>query len=1535
MSLQVLTQGGAGGASASIQVNGLSETDSVKAVQKINKVIENPEYKEYRVLKGQSALGDVAVGETVKLNVNGTATEFIVVHQGLPSSMYDSSCDGTWLLMKDVYESGAWHSGGNVNNYSASTIHSYLNSTFFGLLDEDMQSVVVQAKIPYVNGRGSSGSVASGAAGLSAKVFLLSGYEVGFITSDSSYLPVDGTALSYFSGSGDSNSNRIGYLDGTAKSWWLRSPYTNSVQQAFSVSSSGGCTYYYCSLGSSSYGIRPAMILPTNLSVKDGFIDGTEVQPGKLLSSASVGDIVKMNVGGTPTEFIVVQQGKPSSLYDDSCNGTWLLMKDIHNTAMYNIIGNASYDTAMIRNSLSIFTGKLDENVLNAVKTVKIPYLEIEGAKNDIKRTLFSGTEGLSTKAFLLSVYEVDPSRTGSPKDGTCLDYFKSASTSDRIASFEGTTTAWWTRTGWGTYADTQSYLVGDNGSTSTTSVKTYYGVRPAIILPGDTIITDDFIGGSVSEPSSVETYTPLEYIESTGTQIINTNYIVASNTRVGFKAMVLENQPQTYPALFGVHETASGGNRFGINSSWAARTGDTAFGPNANLFNVAREGSLENGVFILDGTTYTSTETFTPLDIPMYLFSINDLENQPTRAALNSAARFYYFKIYESDVLVRNFVPAKRNSDGVIGLFDTVNSVFYTNAGTGDFVAGPEVSQYIEAVVDGKTVTGKWVEAINPEYEELFVNKPIKEYNLITNGNFSNNTEGWTMSSNYDLYFNDVDYLRLEATQTASSGTYACYQELSESISGNTIETRQVLYAMAKVRGNSANTSYPRVYLSSYKNGEPSAVYNNLEEINGFVGVELNDGEWHTVSEYVETYDETDGDYNEYYRIAFGISTTTSGDIMDIKEVMLFNLTAIYGVGNEPTKEWCDANIAIDAGNIYSTPLGSLAVGATVYLNVDGTATEFIVVQQGKPSGAYDDSTNGTWLLMKDIYEERAWHSSKVSAYGDSTIHKYLNSTFLGLLDEDMQSAVIEAEIPRKLSGSDDISAKVFLLSVYELGLTTSDNQNFIVDGAKLSYFESGTDTSAEDKRIAYMEGTAARWWLRSKSSTDSEMTWYSSVYGSIGCYYPTSTYGIRPAMILPTNLKVVDGFIDGSVEASSGSSVMVKELYTPLKYIESTGTQYIDTGYKPNTNTKIEIGAYTTDTTNDKPLFGVRKSNGVDGFLCWFNPQVAEQPGFAVGSMSNTYTSYGIATGVRYDVTLSNSLFTMNELSYPFDAQTFTSSYNLYLLALNKADVLDDRLFYGRLYYTRIYESDVLVRDYVPVKRVSDGAIGLYDRVSQTFYANAGTGKFIAGPEVPESSSYFLISPIKAYGTWEVRAVSVVNKMQVIDAATKYEISMEPVVSTLYLYKAGDKCVDITGGWDIVHSGSTAQVAWNTDNVVLSQADGTYSGSYRTLIFTTNAIDLSQYSKVCFDMSVVDGRTSNNLDHVHFGAASAKAVTTFQDTVDGVIEYEGNVASGSNISTDRKIFYVDIANCTDTLYIGIHNYNMVTTTIYNIWLE
>lgn len=213
-------------------------------------------------------LSSKAIGSTIKLKVNGSAKDFIVVHQGKPSSVYDDSCNGTWLLMKGIYENRQWHSS-NTNDYANSTIHSYLNSTFLNLFESNIKNAIKQVKLPYRKGSGTSTTVTSGSNGLSAKIFLLSATETSF--SFSSMPSGEGAELAYFKGCADnsSDSKRVAYLNGSATVWWLRSPYCSNFVSALGVNSNGDWGCYVCSR---SYGIRPALILPSTLLVSD---DGT------------------------------------------------------------------------------------------------------------------------------------------------------------------------------------------------------------------------------------------------------------------------------------------------------------------------------------------------------------------------------------------------------------------------------------------------------------------------------------------------------------------------------------------------------------------------------------------------------------------------------------------------------------------------------------------------------------------------------------------------------------------------------------------------------------------------------------------------------------------------------------------------------------------------------------------------------------------------------------------------------------------------------------------------------------------------------------------------------------------------------------------------------------------------------------------------------------------------------------------------------------------------------------------------------------
>lgn len=235
-------------------------------------------------------LSTKAVGSIVKIKVNGAAKDFIIVHQGLPSSAYDASCNGVWVVMKDIYTTMKWD--GSNNNYLNSDMTAYLNGTFISLIDADIRNAIKQVKIPYTNY--SNNNVMSGSNGLSCKVFLLSGTEVGF--SGVSYMNTEGAKLSYF----NSASKRIAYNGSSAAVWWLRSPNTYYSHRVWYVKADGSSDGWYYD---DAYGVRPAFVLPSELVVSDDGTVSTNTAPAINASSTNLGEKnAPFNFGYTVTD---------------------------------------------------------------------------------------------------------------------------------------------------------------------------------------------------------------------------------------------------------------------------------------------------------------------------------------------------------------------------------------------------------------------------------------------------------------------------------------------------------------------------------------------------------------------------------------------------------------------------------------------------------------------------------------------------------------------------------------------------------------------------------------------------------------------------------------------------------------------------------------------------------------------------------------------------------------------------------------------------------------------------------------------------------------------------------------------------------------------------------------------------------------------------------------------------------------------------------------------------------------------------------
>lgn len=212
-------------------------------------------------------LGSRAVGSTLDLSVDGSSRTFLIVQQGNPDpDLYDASCDGTWLLLDDLYTTRSWGSSGN---YPATALHSWLNETFLASLDTTVQSIIQTATLPYWDR--SAGAFKTGANGFQAKVFLLSGSEIGWEAAKLDEQDL-GVALAYFEGSGSASAPiRVAYLGSSAKPWWTRDPDAAASNKSWYVMDNGNGTV---ASGSNSYGIRPAIILPSGTLIDE---DGTLV----------------------------------------------------------------------------------------------------------------------------------------------------------------------------------------------------------------------------------------------------------------------------------------------------------------------------------------------------------------------------------------------------------------------------------------------------------------------------------------------------------------------------------------------------------------------------------------------------------------------------------------------------------------------------------------------------------------------------------------------------------------------------------------------------------------------------------------------------------------------------------------------------------------------------------------------------------------------------------------------------------------------------------------------------------------------------------------------------------------------------------------------------------------------------------------------------------------------------------------------------------------------------------------------------------
>lgn len=195
-----------------------------------------------------------------------------------------------------------------------------------------------------------------------------------------------------------------------------------------------------------------------------------------------------------------------------------------------------------------------------------------------------------------------------------------------------------------------------------------------------------------------------VEYFESTGTQYIDSGVIANSNIKLVFYVSVENTQTAGFTNQFSVGCRQSylnkdfhlslngylgGGNysriSFVVNDS--IYSNDTINTNNINKYEIVA-GIYSSTLYVNDSLLITANKNFNA-NLNLFIFGFN---SGGTVAGLGNGAKIYSCKIYDNSILVRNFVPCYRKADNVAGLYDLVNGVFYTNAGTGTFIVGGNV---------------------------------------------------------------------------------------------------------------------------------------------------------------------------------------------------------------------------------------------------------------------------------------------------------------------------------------------------------------------------------------------------------------------------------------------------------------------------------------------------------------------------------------------------------------------------------------------------------------------------------------------------------------------------------------------------------------------------------------------------------------------------------------------------------------------------------------------------------------------------
>lgn len=794
-----------------------------------------------------------------------------------------------------------------------------------------------------------------------------------------------------------------------------------------------------------------------------------------------------------------------------------------------------------------------------------------------------------------------------------------------------------------------------------------------------------------------------VEYLESTGTQYIDTGLNGKNNIDFYYKCI--------FTNLDGIAQCV-GGNWSGAGTSTVSlylgliRTNgnfayhydgtqspvvvmnttvqDTPYSIQGHMW-VGEQYMVVNGTKSSVGTI---SSTFTS-SLNMYLFGINN-------NGLSNPAymKLYYCKIYDNGTLARDFIPVLDNS-GRPAMYDQVSGQLFYNQGTGDdFNYGRQIIpvEYLESTGTQYIDTGVILSSTN-KVEALaeYTGKPSTGSSYIfgtygSSKNFGINADLQNSGNFYGVWYN-------QGTITASTPKPEIDTRYKVEVSSNGIYINDTLFSTVSGTFTGSNPAY---LFWANGTGQPKSIM-KLYSCQMWNGSNL-------VRDFIPCIDENNTPF------MFDKVNNT---------VYLNSGTGQFKFGSNVEKAWGVKKLR----RKLALALANLKKKRPYYCEVEYLENT---------SGSYANSGGG--------------NPSNYGSYINTGINpKPSGKVKIGIRFNDWGS-----NTPfQALFGGYDANTKNFGVVV---NMKSDTDTTYFMDGTQQGrdVFNYAPDTYYDFEYIASQKSLSINGdtyvftsvnqlstqsnlsiYLFTDNSVGSGMTQYDTTYTMKGKIYyfqyyegdnlimdliPVLDWNMTPCMYD----KISGQFF---YNTGTGSFTYGREIHY-VEYLESTGTQYIDTGVKLTNNHSVELDYQLTNASQSRAgLFGALNMSG------------SNQGRFgSILSPSNSYMEHGYGSGNDYwqqglpDTNRhllyqnKNEIYFDGTLIHTFNTATFNLVINAYLGNFLYTNYTPAKAKY---YGSRWWDDNELVRDYKPAID-ENGVCFWFDRVGHTIYDNAGTDAF-----------------------------------------------------------------------------------------------------------------------------------------------------------------------------------------------------------------